>query len=137
MSPEQIALVQSSFDNLVRSAPDAGKQFYLKLFGRDPRVKDLFRSDLDHQAHALVSMLGAIVESLDKQDRIVPMIYELGKRHAAYGVAAADYAPFGTALLETLDEMLGAEFTPAHRQAWGEAYDFLAEIMQEAGPLPS
>jgi hemoglobin-like flavoprotein len=36
----------------------------------------------------------------------------------------------------TLEQGLGDDFTPATRQAWGEAYAILAGTMQQAAATP-
>jgi nitric oxide dioxygenase len=45
-------------------------------------------------------------------------------------VTTADYAVVGEALLWTLEQGLGEEFTPEVRSAWANVYDLLAATMQ-------
>lgn len=77
-------------------------------------------------------MLNFIVAGLHRPEAIAPTIQEFGRRHAAYGVQEAHYATVGMALLWTLRHGLGAQFTPAVKAAWGEAYNWLADTMQAA-----
>lgn len=76
-------------------------------------------------------MLDLVVKSLDIQDKIVPIIYDLGRRHSLYGVRERDYKPFERALLETLEQLRGPAFSPEERDAWHAAFAFLSDIMQE------
>ena len=62
----------------------------------------------------------------------MPIVEQLGLRHAAYGVQTAHYAMVGSALLWTLEQGLGPAFTPAVRSAWSAVYDLLATTMQAA-----
>ncbi len=57
---------------------------------------------------------------------------ELGKRHVGYGVTTKHYEPVGAALLWTLEQGLGADFTPPLKEAWTETYVTLAGVMQNA-----
>lgn len=63
-------------------------------------------------------------------DAIAPAVADLGKRHASYGVKPEHYQTVGAALLWTLEQGLGPEFTPLVREAWTSAYLLLAEMMQ-------
>ncbi len=61
---------------------------------------------------------------------LAPVVRQLGARHASYGVRTEHYATVGAALLWTLEQGLGAKFTPEVREAWAAAYDLLSEVMQ-------
>ena len=69
---------------------------------------------------------------LSEFEKIAPVVEDLGIRHADYGVIAKHYEPFGVALVWTLGEGLGVDFTPPARTAWTEAYKTLAGIMTRA-----
>jgi len=51
---------------------------------------------------------------------------------AAYGVRAQDYDTVGAALLWTLEQALGAQWTEEMCAAWSAAYTLLATAMQTA-----
>jgi hemoglobin-like flavoprotein len=53
----------------------------------------------------------------------------LGQRHAGYGVKEQDYETVGQALLWTLEQGLGAGFTPDVREAWTTLYQLVAGVM--------
>jgi nitric oxide dioxygenase len=72
------------------------------------------------------------VGALDRLDQMLPAVRALGRRHAHYGVESEHYATVGSALVWTLQQGLGAAFTPALRSAWLEAYDLLAWTMMTA-----
>ena len=85
------------------------------------------------QRKVLMQTLTVVVKSLDRLDQIVPAVQALGRRHAGYGVREAHYATVGAALLWTLEQGLGAAFTPPVRNAWATAYGILASVMIDAG----
>jgi len=89
------------------AARRAGRRILRRLFELNPNLKPLFRGDLAGQGRAFFSMLGLIVKCLDIREQVVPIIYELGRRHASYGVSAIDFTTFEDALLQTLDAALG------------------------------
>jgi hemoglobin-like flavoprotein len=132
MTPQQIDLVQKSFQKVVPIAATAADLFYDRLFEIAPQTRSLFPSDMAEQKKKLMAMLGTAVTNLHKLDTILPVVKELGKRHKTYGVTADQYAPVGAALLWTLEKGLGPDFTPETKAAWTEAYTALAGVMTTA-----
>jgi hemoglobin-like flavoprotein len=129
MTPAQKQLVQASFARLAPSADAAAAMFYRELFALNPDLRKLFRSDLAEQGQKLISMLGTAIVNLDRLENIVPAVRDLGRRHAGYGVEPADYETVACALIATLEQGLGSDFTPALREAWASCYRLLAGEM--------
>jgi len=132
MTQDQIAIVQDSFKKVVPIAATAADLFYDRLFAIAPDVRPLFPDDLKEQKKKLVAMLATAVTNLHQVDSIAPAVADLGKRHVAYGVKPEHYQPVGAALLWTLEQGLGPDFTPPVREAWTSAYLLLAGVMQDA-----
>lgn len=130
MNPEQINLVQASFAEVRPIAVVAAELFYDRLFTLDPSLRPLFKGDMAHQGRMLMSMLNAAVNGLTNLEALTPVLRQLGARHLNYGVRAEHYATVGSALLWTLEQGLGDQFTPAVREAWSAAYGLLADVMQ-------
>jgi hemoglobin-like flavoprotein len=74
----------------------------------------------------------AAVKGLDRLDQLVPVVEQLGRRHADYGVIDAHYDTVGSALLWTLEMGLGHAFTADVKDAWATVYGLLATTMKEA-----
>jgi nitric oxide dioxygenase len=132
MTPETIRLVRGSFALVAGVSDLAATLFYERLFTVDPSLRRLFPDDLGQQKRALLATLQVAVERLDRLDELVPVVEQLGVRHARYGVRPAHYPLVGGALLWTLEQALGPAFTPATRQAWTSVYELLATTMQAA-----
>ena len=132
MNPNQIQLVQSSFAKVAPIASIAADLFYARLFELDPSLKPLFRGDLKRQGAMLMSMIATAVRGLSNPDGLIPVLRNLGQRHAGYGVTDAHYATVATALVWTLEQGLGADFTPEVRGAWVAAYELMADTMMQA-----
>lgn len=132
MAPQQIALVQQSFAKVEPIADTAARLFYQRLFETDPSAIPLFRGDMQQQGKKLMQMIGVAVKGLNRLDDIVPAVQALGRRHQGYGVKGHHYHSVGAALLWTLGQGLGPDFTPEVEAAWSETYGLLATVMQEA-----
>jgi hemoglobin-like flavoprotein len=128
----QKTLVQDTFATIVPIADDAAALFYRRLFELDPSLERMFRGNMAEQRKKLMQMLTAAVKGLDRLDQLVPVVEQLGRRHADYGVTDAHYDTVGSALLWTLDMGLGRAFTPEVKDAWATVYGLLAATMKEA-----
>ena len=74
------------------------------------------------QRRKVIQALTLAVEGLDDLDTLLPAIRDLGRRHHGYGVNDKHYESVGVALLWTLQQGLGAAWTPAVASAWSEIY---------------
>jgi hemoglobin-like flavoprotein len=131
-TPEQISLVQDSFERLAPFADAAAELFYKRLFELDPSVKPLFKGDMGEQGKKLMSMIGTAVKGLNDLDKLVPAVEALGVRHAGYGVVDKHYGTVAEALLWALEQGLGDTFTAEVKAAWTEIYGLLATVMKGA-----
>ena len=132
MNTEKIALVRSSWQQVLPIKDTAAQLFYGQLFELDPSLRSMFRGDMVEQGRKLMAMINTVVNSLDKLGPILGRIEELGRGHVAYGVTEAHYDTVGNALIWTLGQGLGEQFTPAVKEAWVEAYTILASTMKQA-----
>lgn len=132
MTPTQIGLVQESWKYVVPIKDEAAQLFYRRLFELNPSLQPLFKGDMAEQRRKLMAILGVAVNSLNKVDALVPALQDLGRKHNGYGVQPQDYETVGAALLWTLEQGLGAHFTPEVRAAWTETYGLVASTMKGA-----
>jgi hemoglobin-like flavoprotein len=132
MTPEDIAVVQESFQKVASIADEAAEIFYRHLFSLDPQLKRLFPADMQTQGRKLMQMIGLAVYGLNSPEVLIPTVQALGRRHVAYGVEAKDYETVGKALILTLEQGLGTDFTPQVREAWLATYQLLAQTMKQA-----
>lgn len=132
MTPKQIKLVQSSFGQIVPIREQAAELFYQKLFSLDPALRPMFKGDMTLQGAKLMSALTFVVGALNKLDTILDEVRLLARRHVGYGVEARHYTLVGAALIGTLEEAFGKDFTPDLREAWTAAYATLSGAMIEA-----
>lgn len=129
MTPDQVALVQDSFKNVIPISDVAAGLFYGRLFEIAPEVKPMFKGDITEQGRKLMATLGVVVTGLTRLETVLPAASALAKKHVGYGVKAEHYAPVGAALLWTLEKGLGDGWNPALADAWGTAYGTLSNFM--------
>lgn len=132
MTPETITLVKTSWEKVKPITETAAELFYGKLFEIDPSLKSMFPADMKEQGKKLMAMINTAVNALDKLETIVPAVQDLGKRHVDYGVKDEHYDTVAEALIWTLSQGLGDDFTDDVKNAWVETYTILATTMKEA-----
>lgn len=135
MNPDEIALVQGSWQKVVPIRDAAAALFYQRLFELDPALSKLFKGDMTEQGRKLMTMIDGAVNGLSHLERLVPAVQGLGRRHAGYGVRDEDYDTVATALVWTLGQGLGEAFTPDVKAAWIKTYGLLAGTMKDAAML--
>jgi len=124
-------LIRDSFAKVAANPQAVAAMFYGRLFTIAPEVRSLFKGDMNAQGRKLMAMIGTAVRNLDDLGAVVPAVRDLGQRHIAYGTRPEHYPVVGEALLWTLEQGLGADFTPATKAAWTTCYTTLATVMQE------
>lgn len=133
MTPAQKDLVQGTWALVVPIADTATAMFYERLFEIDPGSKELFqKTDLAEQRLKLLQVLSVAISGLDDLGRLMPIVEELGRRHAGYGVKDEHYDSVGAALLWTLQKGLGAAWNAETAAAWAEVYGVLSGVMRRA-----
>ena len=132
LNSHQIELVQKSFANVATIADAAARLFYERLFVIQPSFRAMFPTDLTEQRGKLMKTLALAVAGLKSVDKVVPALKSMGRRHVAYGVEDWHYDVVGSALIWTLEQGLGADFTDEVREAWVTTYTIVASVMKEA-----
>ena len=132
MHATHVQLVQSTFEQLRPQVEAVATLFYDRLFAIEPTTTHLFHGDQQKQRLMVMSALGLVLTNLDRPEILMPLVQGMGTRHAGYGVTRAQYTSLGEALLWTLEQGLGADFTPEVQAAWVAVYELLVRMMQDA-----
>ena len=131
--PDTHYLVQTSFEIVAARRDEAARLFYEHLFNIAPHTRQMFNGvDLTVQGTMLMNMIAAAVKGLDRLDELKPVLVDLGRRHAAYGVQIEHYAAVEACLLFTIETIMGPSFNLDVKLAWTAIYNFIAQTMIEA-----
>jgi len=136
MTPEQVQMVQTSWEKVVPISEQAAELFYGRLFELDPSLRRLFSGDMQDQGRKLMKIITMVVRGLQKFDQLKFRVWQLGRRHTVYDVKPEHYQTVAEALLWTLEQGLKGDFTPDVKAAWVEAYTIIAGVMQDGANSP-
>lgn len=122
--------LETSFDLVAPRGPELMDVFYGRLFATVPAVRPLFAAtDLRKQKMMLLRLLGLLRMSLRDLDSIVPVLHDLGARHAAYGARPEHHPVVGAVLIDSMAEVAGDAWQPRHERAWRSAFDVVGGAM--------
>lgn len=131
-----VTLLEESFAALRPQAALLGERFYANLFTTYPETRALFaHTDIAAQQQKLVASLVLVIDNLRNPEALQSALHALGARHVHYGAVAEHYPLVGEVLLTTMAELMEDQWTPAHRQAWSDAYTAVSGLMLEGAQL--
>lgn len=131
LNQEVIDIVKSTVPVLRDRGVEITKTFYRLMFTNDPQVKPLFSEDRQRsgeQAKALALSILTSAKNIDNLDSILPVVKKIGEAHVKANIKPEHYPIVGKNLLLALKEVLGDAATPEIIDAWGKAYEVLAEV---------
>ncbi|NNC24634.1 nitric oxide dioxygenase, partial [Salinisphaera sp. USBA-960] len=81
-------------------------------------------------AHALAGAILAYAQHIDDLPALSGALGRIAQKHVGYHILPEHYPFVAGALLGAIEETLGEAATPQVLAAWGEAYWFLADLLQ-------
>jgi hemoglobin-like flavoprotein len=130
MDTMEIEFVKVSFSRIESAKTDYAELFYETLFRDTPSIKPLFKGDIALQRKKLKTTVALVIKGLDRLDSLRDAIFELGARHAGYGVHRDDFPDVVDALIKTFNTVIN-DFTVEEEDAWRKALNIVSEIMLE------
>ncbi|EMC99462.1 hypothetical protein BAUCODRAFT_337528 [Baudoinia panamericana UAMH 10762] len=132
LTPGQVDIIRSTVPVLKEHGNDITKSFYETLLAEVPDLNNVFNQANqrnNHQAAALASALYAYASHIDDLGVLSPAVEKICQKHASLYIKPEQYDVVGTYLLRAMGDVLGSALTPEVRDAWGQAYWQLANIM--------
>ena len=129
IAASDVEWVQLSFIAVALDSVETADMFYGRLFETHPELKGRFTGEMKDFGHQPIEIIQVMIAGILSNDAVLPVVRELGNRYREYGVEVADYAAVAEALMWTLEQKLGDEFTPDVRNAWVNFYALIAETM--------
>lgn len=131
LTQQHIDTVKSTIPLLESAGPAITKHFYQRMFEHNPELKDIF--NMSHQKTggqpvALFNAIAAYAKHIETPQVLMDAVERIAQKHTSFNIQPAQYSIVGHHLIETLRELAGDAFTPAVEEAWGEAYNVLANI---------
>lgn len=126
---EQINIVENSFNELLPEADSLAQIFYERLYEVAPTVRSLFKGENTQRQKQLMYTLNSAVKGLSNLEELVPKVQDFGRRYVGHRVKEKDYENVGEALIWSLAQKLGQDFTPEVQKAWASVYTLLSGVL--------
>lgn len=131
LDQKTIEIIKSTVPVLKEHGLDITTHFYKRMFENNPEVKALFNMDRQssgEQPKALAMTVLAAAQNIDNLGALLPVVERIGKRHVAVGILPEHYPIVGANLLLAIKEVLGDAATDEILDAWGQAYEVIADV---------
>jgi ferredoxin-NADP reductase/hemoglobin-like flavoprotein len=131
LTTEQKQIVKSTIPALEQHGVEITTLFYKRMLEAHPELKNIFNTA--HQAtgeqpNALAHAVWAYAVNIDHPEALAGAVSRIGHKHASLGVTSDQYPIVGKHLLAAIKEVLGPAVTAPVVDAWGAAYQELADI---------
>lgn len=131
ITPEQAKIVQATVPVLKAHGATVTTVFYRHLLDDNPSLKSIFNEANQvhlEQPKALAAAVLAYAENINNLGALGPTVELISNKHASLYVQPEQYAVVGKYLLAAFQEILGDAMTPELLDAWGAAYNQLADV---------
>ena len=132
LDPHTITIVKATVPALQAHGADITAKMYERLF-RDEHIRSLFNHANQANGQQINALAGAIVayaSNIDNLGALLPAVERIAQKHVGFHILPEHYPFVATALLGAIEDVLGEAATEEILQAWGQAYWFLAGILQ-------
>lgn len=130
LSQETIKIIKSTVPVLEEHGKTITTVFYKNMFEAHPELLNVFNhanQSKGRQQTALANTVYAAAANIDNLEAIVPAVVQIAHKHKSLGITPEQYPIVGYHLLGAIKEVLGDAATPEIIQAWGEAYEVIAD----------
>lgn len=131
LDQKTIEIVKSTVPALQEHGLEITKTFYKNMFQNNPEVKPLFNMDRQksgEQPKALAMTVLAAAQNIDNLEALLPAVKKIGERHCEVNIQPEHYPIVGSNLLGAIKEVLGDKATDEVLEAWGKAYEVIAQV---------
>lgn len=114
--------------------------FYTRLFDTTPSVRSMFPDNMKVQYQKLYATVSLAVEVMDQPDALLPVLRDLGRQHAKYGVVREHYDVVVDCFLWTLHSYISSKMPNNNAldwmhdvtDAWDWVLTFIGKTMADA-----
>jgi nitric oxide dioxygenase len=136
LSPKTIEIIKATAPVVADFGYKITTTMYKRMFTKYPEVKAMFNQghqvekggERAHQPSTLAASVYAYAANIDNLGVLGEAVERIAQKHVSLNVLPHQYGIVGENLLWALQEVLGDKAAPDIVNAWGEAYQFLADI---------
>ena len=131
LSNKTIEIVKSTAPILAERGVEITSYFYKTMFEAHPELLNIFNHANQKQGRqqtALANTVYAAATYIDQLEVLLPAVKQIAHKHRSLNVKKEHYPIVGEFLLKAIKDVLGDAATPDIIEAWGEAYQVIAQV---------
>jgi len=136
LSDHTKAIIKSTAPVLQKHGREITARMYQIAFTARPEFKRFFENtwmkypvDGGPQPARLAEAVCAYAQNIDNLEALKGPLEHIAHKHTNTRVIAEQYPVIGACLLQAIKDVLGDAASPEIMAAWGDAYNFLADIL--------
>lgn len=131
LSQETIVAIKETIPLVSQEAENVTTRMYEILFSKYPETKPMFDNAAKDQHKKLAGAIAAFAGNIDNLGVLGAAVEKMATSHVMTNVKPIHYPMVADALITAMGDVLGEAFTDARKNAWIEAYTFLANILMQ------
>ncbi|MCK9372224.1 MAG: globin domain-containing protein [Sulfuricurvum sp.] len=131
LSLETITAIKETIPLVSQEAENVTTRMYEILFSKYPETKPLFANATSDQHKKLAGAIAAFAGNIDNLGALGNAVEKMAQSHVNTNVKPEHYPMVADALISAMGDVLGEAFTEERKNAWVEAYTFLANILMQ------
>lgn len=135
LTQSQIDIIKATAPVVAEHAREITETFYPLMFERYPEVQAFFNQahqQTGSQRQALANAVIAYASNIDRLEVLGDAVSLIAQKHCSLDIRPEQYPIVGECLMAAIGEVLGDAVTPEVADAWGAAYQQLADILINA-----
>lgn len=132
LTESQKSLIKATVPVLREHGVALTSHFYQRMLTGNPELKQVFNrghQEAGKQQHALATAVLAYAENIDNPSVLENALVHIAHKHVTISIRAEHYPIVGKHLLASIKEVLGDAATDELIEAWGVAYQQLANLL--------
>ncbi len=131
LTQETITSVKETIPLIAKEAENITTRMYEILFSKYPETKPMFDNAAGDQHKKLAGAIAAFASNIDNLGALSGAVEKMASSHVITNVQPKHYPMVADALITAFGDILGDNLTEKHKDAWVEAYTFLANILMQ------
>ncbi|QQK75336.1 NO-inducible flavohemoprotein [Salicibibacter cibarius] len=135
LSSKHVTEIKASAPVLAEKGEAITTRFYEQMFEAHPELLNIFNHRNQKQGtqpRALMQTLYAAAVNIENLEALLPTVQKIAHKHVALQIVPEQYPIVGHYLIKAMKEELGDAASDELLEAWGQAYEIVADIFIEA-----
>lgn len=128
LEESEIQLIKDSWNVISKSKKSVRNTFYSLMFEVDPNLESLFRESF-LAWDSLPDSFEFMYKHMENLENVTEEIKRLGLKHKTFGVKPKNFPTGKDALVKTIEQYMGPEYTEEIGSAWAKLFDYMTHYM--------